>query len=118
MILFPYLVTGMHPSFENDLNTAIKNAMLTTIFDPAQTDNSIESANFSVNVEVTEFIYARSMGGFLSWSKEGKVPTEAVDAAHLTAGSSFRIDLGDKKEFSIQRIKAFPNGDKTDIKTI
>lgn len=107
-------VNGMYGETVKFVETKIKEALLSTTYNPQQDDNPLDAATFTINTDETEFKLVKYMSGSLLYSTDGKLPTTKPV---LTVGNSLsKIPAQNQKRYAEERIKQFPDGEFTIIK--
>ena len=108
------LVNGIYPETSKQLETKIKSALLSTVYNSTQDDNPLEAATFSIDTKNTEFKLVKYMSGSLLYSTDGKIPT---DKPTLIVGNSLvKIPLNNQKKYAEERLKKLPRGEFNVIK--
>ena len=121
--LTSFFITGMFPDeFKNELGKDIEKSMLSVVYEPDKEIDPLGSVNFEIDVSNSKFIFAKMMSNTLIFNSDGRVPTESDDKTALIVGTSLgKIEMEDKKQFSISRIKQYPsikNVESNDIKSV
>ena len=110
------LVNGIYPEASKSIEAKIKEALLSTVYNPSQNDNPLDAATFTIDVENTEFKLIKYMAGSLLYSTDGKIPTEKPT---LIVGNSLaKIPTQNQKSYAEERLKKLPRGDQSVIKQI
>jgi hypothetical protein len=108
------LVNGIYPDSLKNSEAIIKESLLSTIYDDSQNDNPLDAATFTIETLGTDFKVVKYFSGSLLYSTDGKIPTEKPT---LIVGNSLsKISLENQKEYSTERLKKLPGGDKIIIK--
>ena len=89
---------GIHPKTASSLEPIIKNAILSTQYNPAQEENPLEAAPFSVDVSHTDFKLIKYMSGSLLYSTDGKIPT--TKPTLVVANSLGKVSDQNKRKFA------------------
>ena len=107
------LVNGIYPEAAKDLESSIKEALLSTEYSAEQNENPLDAATFTVDVEGTDFKLVKYMSGSLLYSIDGKIPTETPT---LIVGNSIaKVDPESHQKYAEERLKKFPRGESTVI---
>ncbi len=110
------LVNGIYPEKARAIQPAIKAALLSTVHNANQAEDPLAAVLFSVDVSGSGLKFAQYLSGMLMYTEDGKVPT---DKAMFLAGSTLRqVAVGDKKQFSVARLKQLPGGEHSQVKKI
>jgi hypothetical protein len=110
------LVNGIYPESARSNEAKIKEALLSTVYDPAQDDDPAAAAAFSLDTRDTEFKIAKFMSGSLLYSTDGKIPTER--ATLIVGSSTGNVAAGQQKQYAEDRIKKLPRGEFSLIKEV
>ena len=118
-----FLVNGMFPiDFKNELGKEIEKSMLSVIYEPNKEIDPLRSVNFEIDVSNSKFTFAKMMSNTLIYTVDGIIPTESADKTTLIVGTSLgKIEMEDKKQYSINRIKQYPsikNVESKDIESV
>ncbi len=110
------LVNGIYPEASKYIETAIREALLTTVYDASQNDDPLEAAPFTIDVSNTEFKPVKYISGSLLYSTDGKMPTKKPT---LIVGISIaKVPSQNQKKYAEERLKKLPGGDRSVIKEI
>lgn len=108
------LVNGIYPDELKELETDIKTALLSTIYDSDQNDNPLTIVPFEIDIKNTDFKFVKYMSGSLLYSTDGKIPT---NAPLLTVSNSIsKVNPENRKTFAEDRVKKLPDGASLSIK--
>ncbi len=110
------LVNGIYPEAANDIATKIKEALLSTVYNASQDDNSLDAASFTVDLKDTDLKLIKYMSGSLLFSTDGKVPTEKPTL--IVANSLARIASQNQQKYAEERLKKHPRGELSVVKEI
>lgn len=114
--LHTVIINGIYPEGYTSIETDIKKALLSAHYNPAQNDNAENAVDFKVDVTGTPFKFAKNMSGGLAYTGDGQIPTKSADKALLiVTGSLGNAATGDRKAFSIARMKMLPRGESIEI---
>lgn len=103
------LISGIFPKDNLDLEERVKNALLSTVYDPTKTLTPLDAVDFEISTIGTDFVFAKSMSNMLVYNRDGKMPTESRDLATLVVAKAIsKVEITDKKEFASNRIKMLP----------
>jgi hypothetical protein len=110
------LVNGIYPKAAKNIELKIKTALLSTVYDASQNENSLEAATFTIEIKDTDFKLIKYMSGSLLYSTDGKIPTEKPT---LIVGNSIsKISPQNQKKYAEERIRKLPRGEHNVIKEI
>lgn len=110
------LVNGIYPEQSKTIEHAIKAALLSTVYNASQSEDPLAGVNFSVDVSGSPFKFAKYFSGTLLYTEDGKATT---DKAMFIAGNSLgQAAVGDRKAFSIRRLKQLPDGAQATVQKI
>jgi hypothetical protein len=110
------MVNGIYPEASKDIESKIKEALLSTSYNASQNDNPLDAATFSISTEGTVFKLVKSMSGSLLYSADGKLPT---DKPTLIVGNSLaKITANNQKQYAEERLRKLPRGEFNVIKEI
>lgn len=113
------LVNGIYPQGNEKLDAQIWQAMKTVIYQKDKIINALADADFTIDLSGTKLKYATALAGSHLFSTDGQVPVKAQDKAFLSVGRSFStVNVSDKKQYAIDRLKTLPGGDKTKIEQV
>ncbi len=103
------LINGIAPKNRPDLEKVVKNSLLSTVYSPDKVLTPLDTVDFEISTEGTNFVFAQSMSNMLVYNRDGKLQTESIDKASLVIAKAFsKVEITDKKEFAINRIKVLP----------
>lgn len=110
------LVNGIYPEESKDIENKIKDALLSTVYNPDQNDNPLDAATFTIDISDTDLKLVKYMSGSLLYSTDGKMPTETPT---LIAGVSIaKVSPQNQKQYAEERLKKLPRGEFNVIKEI
>lgn len=109
------LVNAVYKESFKQQEPAIKAALLTTIYDPAQNNDPVAAAPFILDLAGSGLKPVKYMAGSLIYSADGKIPT---DKPTLIVGTTLgqKVAVKDQKEFAEARLKKLPRGESLLIK--
>ena len=109
-----YMVTGMHPQELTEMGKGIENALLSVVYaENAETD-PLGAVSFQVDTENTKLKFAKLMTGVVTYTVDGKIPTESNDKTSYMVAQSFSpVATADKKRYTLHRLKNMPYHDFT-----
>jgi hypothetical protein len=110
------LVNGIYPESARINEAKIKEALLSTVYDPAQDDDLAAAAAFSIDTRNTEFKIVKFISGSLLYSTDGQIPTEKPTL--IVGGSTGKVAAGQQKQYAEDRIKKLPRGEFNLIKEV
>ncbi|WP_432670966.1 hypothetical protein [Flavobacterium sp. SM2513] len=103
------LINGIAPKGNLELEQAVKDALLSTVYHADKVLTPLDSVDFEISTEGTDFVFAKSMSNMLVYNRDGKIPSETDDKASLVVAKAFsKVEIADKKEFATNRIKMLP----------
>ncbi|MEC5158585.1 hypothetical protein [Chryseobacterium sp. MP_3.2] len=110
------IVNGIYPEEFLEMENDIKTALFTLTFDENQNPNSQEAAQFSINTAGTTYQFVKNLAGALMYSEDGLLPTQK--GRLLVSGSLGEFSTLDPKKFTLERLKALPDADQAEIKSV
>lgn len=103
------LISGIVPKGDKELETLVKNALFTTVYDADKVLTPLDAVDFEISTTGTDFVFAKSMSNMLIYNRDGKMPSETADKASFVIAKAFsKVAISDKKEFATNRIKMLP----------
>lgn len=100
------MINGIFPKENIQLEQEITKAIMSSVYNPEKVISALDTVDFQISVEGTDFVFAKSMSNMLIYSRDGKMPTELNDKASIVIAKSIsKLEISDKKEFSINKIK-------------
>lgn len=113
------MINGIVPKDSLALGDAVKNALLSTVYDVNKILTPLDAVDFQISTVETDFIFAKSMSNMLVYNRDGKIPVETSDKASLVIAKAFsKVAITDKKMYATNRIKTLPVQISKIIKTI
>lgn len=114
------MLNGMHPlELKDELELELKNALLSVVYDEDKIIDAEGSVNYEVDVDGTKFKFAKMISNSLIYTGDGIIPTQSADkAAFMVATSLGKVEIDDKKLFSINRIMMYPTVEDLSIDDI
>lgn len=110
------LVNGIYPESSKDIESQIKGALLSTVYNDSQKENPLEAATFTIDIKDTDFKLIKYMSGSLLYSTDGKIPTEKPT---LIVGNSIaKVASQNQKKYAEERLKKLPRGEFSVIREI
>lgn len=110
------LVNGIYPETAKDIEAKIKEALLSTVYSAAQSDNPLDVAAFTVDIKGTDFKLVKYISGSLLYSTDGKLPTE--NPTLIVGNSIAKVPTQNQKKYAEERLKKLPGGENNVIKEI
>lgn len=110
------MVNGIYPEQSKDSAGEIKKSLFTIVYNEKQRENILESVNFSLDVEGTNYKLVKSVAGSLLYGEDGQIPSNK--GLLIVSNSLGNKVTSDYQEYAIQRLKKLPNASKAIIKTI
>lgn len=108
------LVNGMYPESASEMENEIKDALLSTVYNPSEDENALDAASFTIDVNGSEFKLIKYISGGLIYSTDGKIPTEKPIL--IVSNSVAKVAIQNQEQFAVQRLKDLPQGDLSVIK--
>ncbi len=103
------IVNGVFPEHLTTAATSIKQAMLSVYYEPEKQTDPFAALDFTIDAAGTKLKFAKNVSNSLLFTVDGNVPTQSDDKTNLIVAKSFsEVTPGDKKQFSLNRIKQFP----------
>lgn len=103
------LINGIVPTENVALQQLVKESILSTVYNVDKVLTPLDAVDFEISTEGTDFIFAKNMSNMLVYNRDGKMPSETVDkASFVIAKAISKVEILDKKEFAINRIKVLP----------
>lgn len=116
---FTVMVNGIYPESAKYLEESIKKAIYTVKYNPIQTVDGEQTADFKIDIKKSDLKFASFMQGSLIYTTDGKMPPETDDKTMLMVGSSFQnVAVDNRKEYCIKRVKSLPYGEKNVVEEI
>ncbi len=110
------LVNGIYPEASKEIESKIKDALLSTVYDASQNENPLDAATFTIDIKDTDFKLIKYMSGSLLYSTDGKIPTEKPT---IVVGNSIaKVSPSNQKKYSEERLKKLPRGEQSIVKEI
>lgn len=110
------MVNGIYPEQTKDSENEIKKSLFTIERNEKLVEKPLESVNFSINVDGTDYKLVKSLAGSLLYSEDDKIPTDkGLIGVSYSLGHKVNSDY---KQFSIDRLKKLPDASNSVIKTI
>lgn len=103
------MINGTFPKGKELMGDAIKNALLTTVYDADKKIDPFDNVEFEISTEGTALIFAKSMSNSLIFSKDERLPSQSEDQANFIVGKAFsEVIVTDKEQFAITRLGQLP----------
>lgn len=110
------LVTGTYPETTKEQAATIRNAILSVEHNQDQNDNPFDPVTFTIDVPASDFKLAKYLMGSLIYTRDGQLPS---DKAMFVAGNSIsKVNIPDRKEYSLERLKSLPEGESIVVQEI
>jgi hypothetical protein len=103
------LVNGTYPEASKNIEPKIKEAMLSSVYNPSQDDNAIDAASFTVDIKDTDLKLVKYISGSLLYSTDGKKPDEK--ATLIVANSLSKVPSQNQQKYAEERLKKHPRGE-------
>ena len=121
MLVFGYesitiMVVGSYPEAYKSVESAVHEAIFTTIYNIQQDDDPLAAARFTIDVSGYGFKLDRSVSGLISYKMDDLKPTRQPTL--VAAESVGRISYPDLKQYSINRLKQLPGHAQAQIKEV
>ncbi len=116
---FTVMVNGIYPEWSSAMDAEIKKSIFTVKYNPIQTVNGEQTAEFKIDIAKTALQFANYLQGSLIYTADGKMPTESENKSMLIVGSSFQnVAVDNRKEYCMKRVKSLPYGEKNVVEEI
>jgi hypothetical protein len=110
------LVNAIYPEASKNIESQIKEAILSTVYNSSQKENPLDAAAFTIDIKDTDFKLIKYLSGNLLYSTDGKIPTEKPT---LIVGNSLaKVTPQNRKKYAEERLKKLPRGELNTIKEI
>lgn len=106
-----YMLNGMYLKDLRELNTPMRNAFKTIVYDSKSLIDPYKGVNFRLNTDGTKLTLAKSIAGTLMYSTDGYIPPKVDDNTIFIAGSSLLSEGDDKKEVFFKKLAELPYKD-------
>ena len=104
------IINGVYLKESLSLGKKIRESILTTIVDSGTKINPREALGYSLDENAGSLQFHSVIGNGMLFNRDLKTPTESHDKATLITDKSFqKIDIGDKEQFCVSRLKKYPN---------
>lgn len=110
------MVNGIYPEKNKASEPDIRKAVLSVKYDENSKVDPFDAVNFSVSAEGTGFKFAATMGGSITYTPTGKISPE--QPIFVAGNSISKVEVADRKQFSINRLKNLPNTQSTEVQEI
>jgi len=116
---YTVMVNGIYPEASSNLEAEIKKAMFSVKYNPIQTVNGEQTAEFKIDIKKSDLKFASFMQGSLIYTSDGKMPPETENKSMIIVGSSFQnVSVENRKEYCLKRVKSLPYGEKNVVEEI
>jgi len=113
------MVNGIYPEAASNLEAEIKKAIFSVKYNPIQTVNGEQSAEFKIDIKKSDLKFASIIQGSLIYTSDGKMPPETENKSMIIVGSSFQnVAVENTKEYCLKRVKSLPYGEKNVVEEI
>lgn len=104
------IINGMFPKeMSNQMSEGIKNSLLSVVYESNKDVNPLDAIEYTVDIDNTKLKYANVLANGILFTADGKVPTESDDKTFYSVASSLgKIEIIDKQQFAIDRLKKIP----------
>jgi hypothetical protein len=110
------IVNGIYPQASKAVESEMKKALLSTVYDEKQNDDPLAAAIFTLDVTGTHFKFTKFISGSLLYTVDEKIPS---NGPLLVAAPSFQnIPAASQKKYAQDRIKTLPRGEQSVIKQV
>lgn len=104
------LINGVFLKDSLEIGKKIKESILSTYLDSNLEVNPRESLDYSIDESLGNLKFHSVMGNAMLFNRDLKTPTESPDKINLVTDKSFaKIEIENKKEFCISRLKNNPD---------
>jgi hypothetical protein len=101
------MVNGGYPEEMREISKDVERAIMSIWYNEKQNADANGAAAFKIDVGNTGFKYVMNFSGGLMYSLDGKAP--AASPPHLLVAGSFTpLNISDRRQFSIDRLKKLP----------
>lgn len=113
------IINGISPNDLKEIGKSVKTAILSVFYEANKVVNPLENVDFTIDVSKSKLKFGKSLANSLMFSVNGEVPTQSADKTFLIVGKSFsKIDIEDKKLFSLNNLKQIPSCEIEEAETI
>lgn len=92
------------------LGEQMKACVQSTVIDQGVSANPRENLDFTLDETRGDLQFCAVMGNGMVFSRDGKLPTDHPDKVALITDKSFaKVEVGDQKQFCIDRLKKYPD---------
>lgn len=103
------MINAVCPENFEQIGNELKKSLFSVYYDADKKINPFETVDFNVDITSSNLVFAKSMMNSLIYTTDGLLPTKALDKSTLIITKSFsKIEIEDKKLFSINRLKQTP----------
>ena len=103
------MINGAFPNNLQEIGEEIKTSILSSYYDANKKINPFENIDYEIDVSSSKLIFASGMANSLTFTSDGKSPTQSNDKTYLIVAKSFgQMEIADKKLFSLNRLKQLP----------
>lgn len=114
------LINGMCPiDLKDKVGKHIENSIFSVVYEPEKNVNPLENINYGIDVSGSKLKFAKVISNTILYTVDGLVPTKSNDKTTFIVGSSVgKVFFGDKREYSINRMKKTPSVKEVDSKNV
>jgi hypothetical protein len=109
------MVVASCPVAHQNLAAELKAAVLSVVYDGQKPEDPLERTRFRIDVGGTEFKLAKQVAGSLIYTFDGNIPTQRP--VLVVASSMGQVAVADQKQYAINRMRKFPQGETYKIQT-
>lgn len=103
------MINAVCPENLKQIGNELKKSLFSVYYDADKKINPFETVDFNVDITSSNLVFAKSMMNSLIYTNDGLFPTKSPDKSTLIITKAFsKIDIEDKKLFSINRLKQTP----------
>ena len=103
------LINGVYLKDSLQLGRKIKESILTTFVDTKTRTNPREALNYTLNENMGSLKFHSVIGNGMLFNRDLKTPTQSADKATLITDKSYsKVEIDNKKQFCISRLKKYP----------
>lgn len=101
------------------LKRAIKNALLSLIYDAKNQINPWDNVDYTVKSDSSKLYLTKNISNAFVFSVDGNLPTKSFDKTTLIISKSFsKVSITDKKQFTTDRLRQLTVGESPKIEQV
>ena len=103
------MINGTFPQNLVNMGAEIRKSVLSAYFDTNKKIDPFETVDFVIRPEKAHLKFAKSVMKSLVFNRDGNMPSQSADKTSFIVAKAFsNVPIGDKKQFSINRLKQTP----------